>query len=232
MVASVFLFDRRARKSVRIYARRFNQTKNYMESAHWLTSLPLQYLFSAVVGFVGLACLYGITQEPWGVMPNVVRIMTIGRYDHMIAPPHLALCFVVCTLTVSEPFSCNVGDVYAVAVAPNLLLQRCDASCRLPHFLDLFVPIEVAAGELRLLAAAPCVHFVPRHCRLHGTTEPRNVGAAGDVGGVSKQVQNGLLCFLTNNASLSPITTHPHFLSFSYSFSFSFSYELSVFNVG
>ena len=132
-------------------------------------------------------------------MPNVVRIMTIGRYDPMIASPHLALCFVVCTLTVNESFFLNVGNVYAMAMASNLFLQLRAASSRFPHILDLFVPVEVETRELRLLPASPRVHFVPRRCRLHGATESRDVESFGNARRVSQQIQNGLFCFLTNN---------------------------------
>lgn len=137
-------------------------------------------------------------------MPNVVRIMTIGRYDPMIASPHLALCFVVCTLTVNESFFLNVGNVYAMAMASNLFLQLRAASSRFPHILDLFVPVEVETRELRLLPASPRVYFVPRRCRLHGATESRDVESFGNARRVSQQIQNGLFCFLTNN-----LFTHP-----------------------
>lgn len=145
-------------------------------------------------------------------MPNVVRIMTVGRYDHMIASPHLALCFVVCTLTVNESFFLNVGDVYAVAMASNLFLQRRAASSRFPHILDLFVSIEVETRALRLFPASPRVHFVPRRCRLHGATESRDVESFGNARRVSQQIQNGLCCFLTNNSSIHP-SLHPFSLS-------------------
>ena len=145
-------------------------------------------------------------------MPNVVRIMTVGRYDHMIASPHLALCFVVCTLSVNESFFLNVGDVYAVAMASNLFLQRRAASSRFPHILDLFVPIEVETRALRLFPASPRVHFVPRRCRLHGATESRDVESFGNAGRVSQQIQNGLCCFLTNNSSIHQ-SLHPFSLS-------------------
>lgn len=130
----------------------------------------------------------------------------------MIASPHLALCFVVCTLTVNESFFLNVGDVYAVAMASNLFLQRRAASSRFPHILDLFVPIEVETRALRLFPASPRVHFVPRRCRLHGATESRDVESFGNAGRVSQQIQNGLCCFLTNNSSINP-SLHPFSLS-------------------
>ena len=118
-------------------------------------------------------------------MPNVVRIMTIGRYDHMIAAPHLSLCFVVCSLTVNKSFFLNVGIVYAATRASNLFLCCCDASSRFSHFLDLFVPIEVEEREFWLFSTSTHMHFIPRHCRHHGTTESRDVGSAGHVGRVS-----------------------------------------------
>ena len=127
----------------------------------------------------------------------------------MIASPHLALCFVVCTLTVNESFFLNVGDVYAVAMASNLFLQRRAASSRFPHILDLFVPIEVETRALRLFPASPRVHFVPRRCRLHGATESRDVESFGNAGRVSQQIQNGLCCFLTNNSSIHPFILSP-----------------------
>ena len=130
----------------------------------------------------------------------------------MIASPHLALCFVVCTLTVNKSFFLNVGDVYAVAMASNLFLQRRAASSRFPHILDLFVPIEVETRALRLFPASPRVHFVPRRCRLHGATESRDVESFGNAGRVSQQIQNGLCCFLTNNSSINP-SLHPFSLS-------------------
>ena len=130
----------------------------------------------------------------------------------MIASPHLALCFVVCTLSVNESFFLNVGDVYAVAMASNLFLQRRAASSRFPHILDLFVPIEVETRALRLFPASPRVHFVPRRCRLHGATESRDVESFGNAGRVSQQIQNGLCCFLTNNSSIHQ-SLHPFSLS-------------------
>ena len=60
----------------------------------------MQYVYSILIALIGVGCLYGMTQEQWGLLPNVVRVLTIGRYDYVMAVPNLSACVVICTLTV------------------------------------------------------------------------------------------------------------------------------------
>lgn len=44
--------------------------------------------------------LYGMTEEEWDIFPNVVRVLTLGRYHYCMVLPCLSTCIMLCVATV------------------------------------------------------------------------------------------------------------------------------------
>lgn len=60
-----------------------------------------QNVYTVLLSILIILFVYGCTEEEWGMGPNVVRVLTYGRYNYSMAIPSLCTSIVVVFLTVS-----------------------------------------------------------------------------------------------------------------------------------
>lgn len=64
-------------------------------------SFYFQNVYTVLLCILIVLFIYGCTEEEWGMGPNVVRVLTYGRYNYSMAIPSLCTSIVVVFLTVS-----------------------------------------------------------------------------------------------------------------------------------
>lgn len=84
-----------------------------------------QNVYTVLLSILIILFVYGCTEEEWGMGPNVVRVLTYGRYNYSMAIPSLCTSIVVVFLTVSFFNSfLSLGFIRSVPMDAYSLLFR------------------------------------------------------------------------------------------------------------
>ena len=91
-------------------------------------------MYTLLVGCIICGLIYGLCEDETGVLPNVVRVMTIGDYSFSMATP----CLLVCLLTVRVEMEYNVDSLCVVPVGTHADSHFGGNSCSFHPSVDCY----------------------------------------------------------------------------------------------
>ena len=80
----------------------YKQRLSWRVGVRFFVDVLYSYTFFLTVIIGGL--IYGLTEAEYGLMPNVVRVLTVGNYASIMIAPCLLVCIVECLITVHVLF--------------------------------------------------------------------------------------------------------------------------------
>lgn len=93
----------------------------YMRKDLYKQRLSWRYSYTILLTVIIGGLIYGLTEAEYGLMPNVVRVLTVGNYASIMIAPCLLVCIVECLITILYVFYPWIRHLILISVLVPVL---------------------------------------------------------------------------------------------------------------